>query len=85
MAFVLAKAWAICDLPPILHPREEEDKFEKFLREMIEISQKVLGETPVMFHSPMMVKCAFSLNDSALNSTVAWLELKKRFSFLGPL
>lgn len=85
VAFIVAKAWTICEPTPIPHPREEQDEYDKFLGETMEIGQKVFGETPLAFHSPMMVKCAFSLNDSVLNSTLAWLELKKRFLSLGPL
>ena len=82
--FALSRALSIDDALSIPHPRDERESYDKFTEHIIEITRGKTCDKPLEFYSPLLVKCAFSLNEPVLDRTFAWLTLKRRLSSLEP-
>lgn len=82
IAFTLGKALSIEEPLLIPHPRDEKGEYEKFMQDMTEIAKEKNCDKPLEFHSPLLVKYAFSLNKPVLDRSVAWMMLKQRLSSL---
>lgn len=81
--FTLSKALSIEEAPWIPHPRDDKKQYDHFTQHIIEITEKKNCEKPLEFYSPLLVKYAFSLSENVLDSSFAWLTLKRKLSSFG--